>query len=88
MEASRFDAAMARYEISATRIWTSLGWLNFGQAVIFGIGMAVMMIMSGREVIAGTQTLGDFRLHQCNADAIVHPAQLYRLHLSRSASGV
>ncbi|WP_371823846.1 ABC transporter ATP-binding protein/permease [Phyllobacterium sp. 628] len=60
MEASRFDAAMARYEISATRIWTSLGWLNFGQAVIFGIGMAVMMIMSGREVLAGTQTLGDF----------------------------
>ncbi|MDA4630128.1 ABC transporter transmembrane domain-containing protein, partial [Escherichia coli] len=42
MEASRFDAAMARYEISATRIWTSLGWLNFGQSVIFGIGMAVM----------------------------------------------
>ncbi|PSH63505.1 ABCB family ABC transporter ATP-binding protein/permease [Phyllobacterium sp. A18/5-2] len=60
MEASRFDAAMARYEISATRIWTSLGWLNFGQAVIFGTGMAIMMIMSGREVLAGTQTLGDF----------------------------
>ncbi|TXR46694.1 ABCB family ABC transporter ATP-binding protein/permease [Phyllobacterium endophyticum] len=60
MEAGRFDTAMARYEISATRIWTSLGWLNFGQAVIFGIGMAVMMIMSGREVLAGTQTLGDF----------------------------
>ncbi|MBA8876546.1 ABCB family ABC transporter ATP-binding protein/permease [Phyllobacterium myrsinacearum] len=60
MEASRFDAAMARYEVSATRIWTSLGWLNFGQSVIFGIGMAVMMIMSGREVLAGTQTLGDF----------------------------
>ncbi|MEK1887393.1 MAG: ABC transporter ATP-binding protein/permease [Phyllobacterium sp.] len=60
MEAKRFDSAMARYEVSATRIWTSLGWLNFGQAVIFGVGMAVMMIMSGREVLAGTQTLGDF----------------------------
>ncbi|MCX8280511.1 ABC transporter ATP-binding protein/permease [Phyllobacterium sp. 0TCS1.6C] len=60
MEARRFDSAMARYEISATRIWTSLGWLNFGQAVIFGAGMAVMMIMSGREVLAGTQTIGDF----------------------------
>src|SRR5262245_56042729 len=32
MEAKRFDGAMARYEVSATRIWTSLGWLNFGQA--------------------------------------------------------
>ncbi len=60
MEAKRFDTAMARYEISATRIWTSLGWLNFGQAVIFGAGMGVMMIMSGREVLAGTQTIGDF----------------------------
>ncbi|MGH6861833.1 MAG: ABC transporter transmembrane domain-containing protein, partial [Phyllobacterium sp.] len=60
MEASRFDGAMARYEVSATRIWTSLGWLNFGQAVIFGLGMAVMMVMSGREVLAGTQTIGDF----------------------------
>lgn len=60
MEAKRFDGAMARYEVSATRIWTSLGWLNFGQAVIFGLGMAVMMILSGREVLAGTQTIGDF----------------------------
>lgn len=60
MEAKRFDGAMARYEVSATRIWTSLGWLNFGQAVIFGLGMAVMMILSGREVMAGTQTIGDF----------------------------
>ena len=60
MEASRFDKAMARYEISATRIWTSLGWLNFGQAVIFGIGMAVMMVMSGLAVQSGQQTIGDF----------------------------
>lgn len=60
MEARRFDDAMARYEISATRIWTSLGWLNFGQAVIFGIGMAVMMVMSGLAVQRGEQTIGDF----------------------------
>jgi len=60
MEARRFDDAMARYEISATRIWTSLGWLNFGQAVIFGIGMAVMMVMSGVAVQRGEQTIGDF----------------------------
>jgi ABC-type transport system involved in Fe-S cluster assembly fused permease/ATPase subunit len=31
MEAKRFDASMARYEKSATQVWTSLGWLNFGQ---------------------------------------------------------
>ncbi|MCQ0990318.1 ABCB family ABC transporter ATP-binding protein/permease [Jiella marina] len=60
MEAERFDRSMARYEVSATRIWTSLGWLNFGQGVIFGTGMAIVMVMSAMAVRAGTQTLGDF----------------------------
>ncbi len=60
MEASRFDRSMARYEKAATQTWTSLGWLNFGQGVIFGVGMAVAMVMSALEVQAGTQTLGDF----------------------------
>ncbi len=60
MEAKRFDASMARYEKAATQTWTSLGWLNFGQAVIFGVGMAVVMVMSALEVRAGTQSIGDF----------------------------
>ncbi len=60
MEAERFDRSMARYETAATRIWTSLGWLNFGQGVIFGIGMTVIMAMSAIEVQAGTHTVGDF----------------------------
>lgn len=60
MEAARFDRSMARYETAATKTWTSLGWLNFGQGVIFGIGMAIVMVMSAREVMAGTQTVGDF----------------------------
>jgi len=60
MEAQRFDRSMARYEAAATKTWTSLGWLNFGQAVIFGAGMTVVMWLSAREVMAGTQTVGDF----------------------------
>ncbi|CCV12700.1 ABC transporter ATP-binding protein/permease [Mesorhizobium sp. STM 4661] len=60
MEAERFDRSMARYEIAATRIWTSLGWLNFGQGIIFGLGTVVVMCMSALEVQAGTQTVGDF----------------------------
>ena len=47
MEAERFDRSMARYEVAATQTWTSLGWLNFGQGVIFGIGMAVVMVHVG-----------------------------------------
>ncbi|MBX3575717.1 MAG: ABC transporter ATP-binding protein/permease [Rhizobiaceae bacterium] len=60
MEAERFDRSMARYESAATKTWTSLGWLNFGQGVIFGVGMAIIMAMSAREVMAGTHTIGDF----------------------------
>ncbi len=60
MEARRFDASMAKYEKSATAIWTSLGWLNFGQGVIFGIGSTVMMVLSALAVQRGEQTIGDF----------------------------
>ncbi|MCV3240138.1 ABCB family ABC transporter ATP-binding protein/permease [Mesorhizobium sp. ZC-5] len=60
MEAERFDHSMARYEAAATKTWTSLGWLNFGQGLIFGVGMAIAMVMSAREVMAGTQSIGDF----------------------------
>ncbi|THF52471.1 ABCB family ABC transporter ATP-binding protein/permease [Allorhizobium terrae] len=60
MEARRFDASMARYEKAATQVWTSLGWLNFGQGLIFGIGMTVMLAMSAMAVQRGEQTIGDF----------------------------
>ena len=60
MEARRFDRSMARYEEAATKTWTSLGWLNFGQGVIFGFGMTAAMCLSAWEVMRGTQTIGDF----------------------------
>jgi ATP-binding cassette, subfamily B, heavy metal transporter len=60
MEAKRFDQSMERYEKSATQVWTSLGWLNMGQGVIFGIGMTLMMVLSAMAVQRGEQTIGDF----------------------------
>ncbi|MGI9363911.1 MAG: ABCB family ABC transporter ATP-binding protein/permease, partial [Rhizobiaceae bacterium] len=62
MEAERFDGSMAKYEKAATRTWTSLGWLNFGQTVIFSLGMLACMIMSTLAVQRGEQTIGDFVL--------------------------
>lgn len=62
MEAARFDKSMARYETAATKTWTSLGWLNFGQGIIFAIGMAAMMVLSALDVQAGRQSIGDFVL--------------------------
>jgi len=60
MEAERFDRSMAKYEKAAIRTWTSLSFLNFGQALIFTTGMAICMVMSARAVVAGTQSPGDF----------------------------
>ena len=60
MEAKRFDQSMAAYEKSATRVWTSQGLLNFGQMVIFSLGMMAMMAMSALAVRSGSQTVGDF----------------------------
>ncbi|MCB1459001.1 MAG: metal ABC transporter permease, partial [Nitratireductor sp.] len=61
-EAERFDQSMARYEKAATRVWTSLAWLNFGQSVILGIGTGTCMVMSAMAVSRGEQTVGDFVL--------------------------
>lgn len=60
LESSRFDRAMAGYETAAVKTWTSLAWLNAGQAVIYTIGMVLCMVLSARAVQAGTQSLGDF----------------------------
>ena len=62
MEAERFDQSMAGYERSAIRIWTSLGVLNFGQAVIFYGGFLIISIMAVNGVINRSITLGDFVL--------------------------
>lgn len=62
MEADRFDSSMARYEKAATKTWTSLGWLNFGQMAIFSSGMLICMVMSALAVQRGEQTIGDFVL--------------------------
>ena len=61
-EAHRFDRSMQQYEASAIRSYTSLGWLNFGQATIFAIGMLIIMLLSALAVQNGTQTIGDFVL--------------------------
>ncbi|AKR54807.1 metal ABC transporter permease [Devosia sp. H5989] len=62
LEARRFDASMATYERSAIRIWNSLGVLNFGQAVIFYVGLTIMAAMSIVGVLNGRLTMGDFVL--------------------------
>lgn len=60
LEKARYDVSTAKYEKAATKTFTSLAWLNLGQAVIFTLGMGAVMLMSAREVMAGNQTIGHF----------------------------
>ncbi len=59
-EAQRYDKSMERFEAASIKTYTSLGVLNAGQAVIFTIALALCMIMSARDVMAGHNTVGQF----------------------------
>ena len=62
LEADRFDHSMAQYERASIRIWSSLGFLNFGQAVIFYAGVIVIGALAVMGVLNKTLTVGDFVL--------------------------
>jgi ABC-type transport system involved in Fe-S cluster assembly, permease and ATPase components len=59
-EARRYDRSMARYEEASVQAYVSLAVLNAGQAVIFTIGLAAVMVMCAYGIKAGTNTIGDF----------------------------
>jgi ATP-binding cassette, subfamily B, heavy metal transporter len=61
-ERSRYDKSIARYERMSVKTYTSLAFLNAGQAVIFTIGLTAAMAMSIRGIVSGVNTVGDFIL--------------------------
>ncbi|NEU10731.1 ABC transporter ATP-binding protein/permease [Methylobacterium sp. BTF04] len=61
-EAERYDGSMAKYEKASTQTYVSLAVLNAGQAVIFTIGMTVVMWLAARDIMAGRTTIGGFVL--------------------------
>jgi len=61
-EAARYDRAMGRYEAASIRAYTSLAWLNTGQALIFTAGLTACMVMAVGDIRAGRNTVGDFAL--------------------------
>ncbi|MCX7345336.1 MAG: ABC transporter ATP-binding protein/permease [Alphaproteobacteria bacterium] len=61
-EAERFGRSMEIYEKAAIKTWVSLAVLNAGQALIFSIGLTIVMVMSALAVRNGQATVGDFVL--------------------------
>src|SRR5437773_780659 len=59
-EARRYDRAMARYEEASVEAYVSLAVLNAGQAIIFTIGLAAVMVMCAYGIKDGRNTIGDF----------------------------
>ncbi len=59
-EAERYDRSMERYEQASVKTYTSLAWLNTGQAVIFTCGLTATMLMCAIGIRNGTHTVGDF----------------------------
>jgi ATP-binding cassette subfamily B protein len=59
-EARRYDRAMERYEEASVQAYVSLAVLNAGQAAIFTIGLASVMVMCAYGIKDGSKTVGDF----------------------------
>ena len=59
-EAARYGRSMEKYEVAAVKTWVSLAVLNAGQAIIFSIGLTVVMVMSAMAIRGGHGTVGDF----------------------------
>jgi ATP-binding cassette subfamily B protein len=61
-ETARYDRSMEKFEKASTQTYTSLAVLNAGQAVIFSIGMAIVMVLAARDIMAGRASIGSFVL--------------------------
>ena len=86
-EAARYDKSMARYERMSVRTYVSLAVLNAGQAVIFTLGMIVVLLMCVAEIRSGTKTVGDFVLRESDDAAALPAAQFHGDGLSRHQAG-
>jgi len=58
-EASRYDAAVSKYEKAQVQVMLSLAKLNFGQQFIVVAGFTSILGLSSMQVLAGTMPVGD-----------------------------
>ncbi len=59
-ESNRYDESMATYEKASIKTWVSLAVLNSGQAIIYAIGLTIVMVMTAYGLSNGLNTIGDF----------------------------
>ncbi len=59
-ELQRYDEHMAEWESQSVKSQVSLALLNIGQGIIIGVGITLLMVLAGQQVVAGDISLGDF----------------------------
>ncbi len=59
LEADQYESVLRKYEDISVKTQSSLALLNFGQNVIFSIGLTGVMILAAQGIVAGTSTIGD-----------------------------
>ncbi len=59
-EAARYDHSLAAYEQASIKTYVSLALLNMGQGVIFTAALTICLVMSALDVVAGSNTVGQF----------------------------
>ena len=61
-EADKYNACLTQYEEAAVRVQRSLGFLNWGQNLIFSTSLSIAMLMCAQGIYNGTGTVGDLVL--------------------------
>jgi ATP-binding cassette, subfamily B, heavy metal transporter len=59
-EADRYEESLRKYEAASVRSHTSLALLNIGQAFIIAVGLTIVMLMTGQDIVEGHLTIGAF----------------------------
>ncbi|XP_071380838.1 iron-sulfur clusters transporter ABCB7, mitochondrial isoform X2 [Centroberyx affinis] len=58
-EAEKYDGFLKIYESSSLKTTSTLALLNFGQSVIFSVGLTGIMVLASKGIMAGSMTVGD-----------------------------
>ncbi|KAJ1197383.1 hypothetical protein NDU88_001243 [Pleurodeles waltl] len=58
-EAEKYDGYLKTYENASLKTTSTLAMLNFGQSVIFSVGLTAIMVLASRGILAGNMTVGD-----------------------------
>ncbi|XP_043913622.1 iron-sulfur clusters transporter ABCB7, mitochondrial isoform X1 [Protopterus annectens] len=58
-EAERYDSFLKTYEAASLKTTTTLAMLNFGQSLIFSVGLTGIMVLASKGIMSGNMTVGD-----------------------------